>query len=162
LSWLKPPYLLQNSWKRLLIALLNAIACHALVNTLSFAWRYDPPLQLLSYGLFPFFLWMAWRLNSLLKRSQNQPPPRLISGNTPPERYWQRGLVLFTLMLGGNAIFGWFLLGKSLSSVSWAQLIATPDLSHFAISRFALNLIPAAIAWFIYRYLRRRGDRQLG
>jgi RsiW-degrading membrane proteinase PrsW (M82 family) len=152
----------KDGWRDLLIAWLNAVGCHALVNTLAIAWRYDPPIQLLSYGLFPFFLWMAWRLNSLLKRSQNQPPPTLISGRTQQERYWQRGLVLFTLMLGGNAIFGWFLLGRSLSNVSWTQLIATPDLSQFALSRFVLNLIPAAIAWFIYRHLRKsnqRGDR---
>jgi len=116
----------------------------------------------LSYGLFPFFLWMGWRLNSLLKRSQDQSPPTLISANTQSERYWQKGLVLFVLMLGGNAIFGWFLLGRSLSSVSWAQLVATPELLQFTLSRFALNLIPAAIAWFIYRYLRCRGDRRFG
>ncbi|MBD1861504.1 MULTISPECIES: PrsW family glutamic-type intramembrane protease [Trichocoleus] len=149
----------KRDWRELLIAWLNAVACHALVNTLSIAWRYDPPIQLLSYGLFPFFLWMAWRLNNLLRRSQNQPLPTLISGTTQPERYWQSGLVLFALLLGGNAIFGWFLLGRSFSSVSWSQLIATPDLLQFALSRFALNLIPAAIAWFIYRYLRHRGDR---
>ena len=150
----------KQGWGDLFPAWLNAIACHALVNTFSIAWRYDPPIQLLSYGLFPFFLWMGWRLNSLLKRSQDQSPPTLISGNTPQECYWQRGLILFVLMLGGNAIFGWFLLGRSLGTVSWAQLVATSDLLRFTLSRFALNLIPAAIAWFIYRYLRRKGDRK--
>nr|WP_290228097.1 PrsW family glutamic-type intramembrane protease [Trichocoleus desertorum] len=151
--------LFKDAWRDLLLPWLNAVCCHALVNTLSLAWRYDPPMQFLSYGLFPFFLWMAWRLNSLLKRSQDQSPPTLISGNTPQECYWQRGLVLFALMLGGNAIFGWFLLGRSLSSLNWTQLIATPDLLQFALSRFVLNLIPGAIAWFIYRFLKRRGDR---
>ncbi|MCC5617005.1 PrsW family intramembrane metalloprotease, partial [Nostoc sp. CHAB 5836] len=49
-------------------AWLNSIICHALVNVLSTAWRYSLPLRFLSYGLFPFLLWMFWRLEQLLRK----------------------------------------------------------------------------------------------
>jgi len=135
-------------------AWVNAVICHALVNVLSSAWRYSPPLRFLSYGLFPFLLWMFWRLEALLRRLHRKPPIILISVRTPIQHYWQRGLVLFALMLGGNAIFGFFLLATSLSPLSLSQLFY-PDVWWFLVSRFALNLIPALIAWGIYCYLRR-------
>ena len=134
-------------------AWVNAIATHALVNVLSSAWRYSEPLRFLSYGLFPFLLWMFWRMEGLLQRVQRKPPIVLISGRTPIQRYWQRGLALFALMLGGNAIFGFFLLARSLSPLNLSQLFY-PDVWLFIASRFLLNLIPALIAWGIYRYLR--------
>lgn len=133
---------------------VNAVICHALVNVLSSAWRYSPPLRFLSYGLFPFLLWMFWRLEALLRRLQRKPPIVLISGSTPIQHYWQRGLVLFALMLGGNAIFGFFLLATSLSPLSLSQLFY-PDVWWFLVSRFVLNLIPGLIAGGIYCYLRR-------
>ncbi len=91
-------------------AWLNSVICHALVNVLSSAWRYSLPLSFLSYGLFPFLLWMFWRLEQLLRKVQGKPVITLISERTPQRRYWQRSLVLFALVLGGNAIFGLFLL----------------------------------------------------
>jgi len=66
----------------------------------------------LSYGLFPFLLWMFWRMEGLLQRVQRKSPIILISGFTPIHRYWQMGLALFALILGGNAIFGFFLLAR--------------------------------------------------
>jgi len=51
--------------------LVNAIACHAL-NVLSSAWRYSEP-TFLSYGLFPFLLWMFWRMEGLLQRAEKVP-----------------------------------------------------------------------------------------
>lgn len=144
----------------ILLALGNAIACHAWVNILSSAWRYDPPIQWLSYGLFPFLLWMAWRMEWLLQRSQGQIPQPLISGRNKHHRLWQRGLLLFALLLGGNAIFGLFLLARSLSSLSLVQILSTPSLLTFALSRSVLSLGFGLVAFGIYRYLKRRSDRE--
>jgi RsiW-degrading membrane proteinase PrsW (M82 family) len=140
-------------------AWVNAVICHALANVLSSAWRYSPPLRFLSYGLFPFLLWMFWRLEGLLRRVQSQPPIILISGPTPIHCYWQMGLVLFALMLGGNSLFGFFLLARSLSLLNLDQLFY-PHIWWFLVSRFLVNLIPGIIAWVIYQYLRRLANRR--
>ncbi|BAY08354.1 PrsW family glutamic-type intramembrane protease [Calothrix sp. NIES-2098] len=140
-------------------AWLNSVVCHALVNVLSSAWRYSPPLSFLSYGLFPFLLWMFWRMEQLLRRVEGKPPITVISGYTLQQRYWQRGLVVFALMLGGNAIFGLFLLARNLSPLSWQQLFYHRVL-WFILSRFLFNLNFAVIAWLIYRYLRRQVQRR--
>jgi RsiW-degrading membrane proteinase PrsW (M82 family) len=140
-------------------AWLNSVICHALVNFLSSAWRYPAPLNFLSYALFPFLLWMFWRLEQLLRKVQSKPPITLISGYTPKLRNWQRGLVLFALIIGGNAIFGLFLMGRILGPLSLSQLFY-PDILGFIFTRFLLSLIFAMIAWLIYRYLRRSAQRQ--
>lgn len=139
-------------------AWINSVICHALVNVLSIASRYSPPLSFLSYGLFPFLLWMFWRLEQLLRKVQRQSSIVIISGDTPIKRYWQMGLVLFALMLGGNTIFGLFLLVRSFSSLSLPQLYS-PNVLWFLLSRFVVNLIPGIIAWGIYRYLRHSANR---
>jgi RsiW-degrading membrane proteinase PrsW (M82 family) len=139
-------------------AWVNSIACHALVNVLSSAWRYSS-LSFLSYGLFPFLLWMFWRMEGLVRRLQRKPPIVLISGSTPIHRYWQLGLALFALILGGNAIFGLFLLARSLSPLNLSQLFY-PDIWWFIVSRFLFNLIPGLIAWGIYRYLRHSASHR--
>ncbi|OUL23208.1 PrsW family glutamic-type intramembrane protease [Nostoc sp. 106C] len=140
-------------------AWLNSVICHALVNVLSSAWRYPLPLGVLSYGLFPLLLWMFWRMEQLLRRVESKPPITLISGNTPQHRYWQRGLVLFALMLGGNAIFGLFLLSRNLSPLRFSQLFY-PNVLWFILSRSLLNINFAVVAWLIYRYLRRSAQRR--
>jgi RsiW-degrading membrane proteinase PrsW (M82 family) len=134
-------------------AWFNSVICHAVVNVLSTAWRYPQPLSFLSYGLFPFLLWMFWRLESLLRKVQGIPTMTLISGYTPQQRFWQRGLVLFALMLGGNALFGLFLLIRSLNSLSHTQLFELHIL-WFILSRLWFNLVFGLIAWKIYHYLR--------
>ncbi|AFY43418.1 PrsW family intramembrane metalloprotease [Nostoc sp. PCC 7107] len=146
---------LRRNCRRQLIlsAFINSVICHALVNVLSIAWRYSAPVNFLSYGLFPFLLWMFWRLEQLLRRGQNQHPIILISGHTPQHRAWQRGLIVFALILGGNAIFGLFLLARILSPLSWSQLFY-PEIWQFILSRFLLNLCFAIVAWLIYLYLR--------
>ncbi|OKH11808.1 protease PrsW [Fischerella major NIES-592] len=136
-------------------AWFNSVICHALVNVLSSAWRYPQPLSFLSYGLFPFLLWMFWRLEQLLRKVQRIPPITLISGYTPQHRFWQRGLVMFALILGGNAIFGLFLLLRNLSSATPAQLFE-PTILWFIFSRLLLNFTFGLIAWKIYRYLRNQ------
>jgi RsiW-degrading membrane proteinase PrsW (M82 family) len=138
---------------------LNSVVCHALVNVLSSAWRYSPPLRFLSYGLFPFLLWMFWRMEQLLRRVEGKAPITLISGHTPQQRYWQRGLVMFALMLGGNAIFGLFLLARDLSPLSRQQLFE-PQIVWFILSRFLINLNFAVIAVLVYLSLRRSARRR--
>ena len=139
-------------------AWINSVICHALVNVLSIATRYSPPLSFLSYGLFPFLLWMFWRLEQLLRKVQRRPSIGLISGCTTIKRYWQMGLVLFAFTLGGNAIFGIFLLARRLSTLNISQLLY-PDILWFLVSRFLLNLIPGFMAWGIYQYLRYSARR---
>ncbi|WP_375500006.1 PrsW family intramembrane metalloprotease [uncultured Nostoc sp.] len=140
-------------------AWLNSVICHALVNVLSSAWRYSLPLGFLSYALFPFLLWMFWRLEQLLRKVQGKPVITLISGHTPQHRYWQRSLVLFALVMGGNAIFGLFLLARILSPLSPSKLFDT-DILWFIISRFLLNLFFGVLAWGVYRYLRHSARRR--
>ncbi|MBN3948142.1 MAG: PrsW family intramembrane metalloprotease [Nostoc sp. NMS7] len=140
-------------------AWLNSLICHALVNVLSSAWRYSLPLHFLSYGLFPFLLWMFWRLEQLLRKVQGKPAITLILHRTPQRRYWQRSLVLFALVLGGNAIFGLFLLVRILSPLSPSKLFDR-DILWFIFSRFLLNLFFGVLAWGIYRYLRHSARRR--
>lgn len=147
------------SHRKLGRAWANAVICHALVNVSSAAGRYPSPLSFLSYALFPFLLWMFWRLENLLRRVQRQPPIILISGVTPIHRYWQLGLVLFALILGGNSLLGFFLLARTLSPLSFSQLFS-PDALWFIFSRFVLNLIPALLAWGIYKYLQHAASRR--
>jgi len=153
-------YIRSSQYKKAIpSAWLNSVICHALVNFLSSAWRYPAPLSFLSYALFPFLLWMFWRLEQLLRKVQSKPPITLISGYTPKLRNWQRGLVLFVLMIGGNAIFGLFLMARIISPLSPSQLFY-PDILWFIFPRFLLSLILGLIAWLIYRYLRRSARRQ--
>ena len=140
-------------------AWLNSVICHALVNVLSSAWGYSLPLRLLSYGLFPFLLWMFWRLEQLLRKVQGKPVITLIRERTIQRRYWQRSLVLFALVLGGNAIFGLFLLASKISPLSPSKLFDTYIL-WFILSRFLLNLFFGVLAWGIYRYLRHSARRR--
>ncbi|MEH1935914.1 MAG: PrsW family glutamic-type intramembrane protease [Nostoc sp.] len=140
-------------------AWLNSVICHALINVLSSAWRYSLPLRFLSYGLFPFLLWMFWRLEQLLRKVQGKPVITLISDRTPQRRYWQRSLVLFALVLGGNAIFGLFLLARKITPLSPSKLFDT-DILWFIFSRFLLNLFFGVLAWGIYRYLRHSARRR--
>jgi RsiW-degrading membrane proteinase PrsW (M82 family) len=140
-------------------AWINSVIFHALVNVLSSAWLYSPPLQYLSYGLFPLLLWMFWRMEQLFKRIEGKPTINLISGRTSQHRYWQRGLILFALMLGGNAIFGLFLLARILSPLRLSQIFY-PDILLFTVSRLSLNLVFGILAWLIYWYLRYLASRR--
>ncbi|MDZ8236931.1 MAG: PrsW family glutamic-type intramembrane protease [Nostoc sp. ChiQUE01a] len=149
-----------NRDKKFIIgAWLNSVICHALVNVLSSAWRYPLPLRFLSYGLFPFLLWMFWRLEQLLRKIQGKPSIILISGYTPQQRYWHRSLVLFALVLGGNAIFGLFLLARIVSPLNPSKFF-DPDILWFILTRFLLNLFFGVLAWGIYRYLRHTARRR--
>ncbi|MGF1937412.1 MAG: PrsW family intramembrane metalloprotease [Nostoc sp. ChiQUE02] len=140
-------------------AWLNSVICHALVNVLSIAWGYSLPICFLSYGLFPFLLWMFWRLEQLLRKVQRKTVITLISDRTSQRRYWQRSLVLFALLLGGNAIFGLLLLARKISPLSPSKLFDTYIL-WFIFSRFLLNLFFGVLAWGIYRYLRYSARRR--
>ncbi|MEH2196069.1 MAG: PrsW family intramembrane metalloprotease [Nostoc sp.] len=140
-------------------AWLNSVICHALVNILSIACGYSLALCFLIYGLFPFLLWMFWRLEQLLRKVQGKPVITLISERLPQRRYWQRSLVLFALVLGGNAIFGLFLLANKISPLSPSKLFDSYIL-WFILSRFLLNLFFGVFAWGIYRYLRHSARRR--
>jgi RsiW-degrading membrane proteinase PrsW (M82 family) len=140
-------------------AWLNSVICHALVNILSIACGYSLALCFLRYGLFPFLLWMFWRLEQLLRKVQGKPVITLISERSPQRRYWQRSLALFALVLGGNAIFGLFLLANKISPLSPSKLFDSYIL-WFIFSRFLLNLFFGVLAWGIYRYLRHCARRR--
>lgn len=140
-------------------AWLNAVICHALVNVLSISGRYPIPLRLLSYGLFPFLVWMFWRLEQLVRKLQGKQAIALISSCTPQQRFRQQALVLLTLMLAGNALFGLFVLAKSLSFLNPSQLLY-PDVISFTLSRLLLYLSLGLLAWVIYRSLRRSAQRR--
>lgn len=140
-------------------AWLNSVICHALVNILSIACGYSLALCFLGYGFFPFLLWMFWRLEQLLRKVQGKPVITLISGRKPQHRYWQRSLVFFALVLGGNAIFGLFLLANKISPLSPSKLFDSYIL-WFIFSRLLRNLFFGVLAWGIYRYLRHSARRR--
>ncbi|MEH2348604.1 MAG: PrsW family intramembrane metalloprotease [Nostoc sp.] len=150
---------LHQDRKLIFRAWLNSVICHALVNILSIACGYSLALCFLRYGLFPFLLWMFWRLEQLLRKVQGKPVITLISERSPQRRYWQRSLVLFALVLGGNAIFGLFLLANKISPLSPSKLFESYIL-WFIFSRFLLNLFFGVLAWGIYRYLRHSARRR--
>jgi hypothetical protein len=150
---------LHRSQQHIPRAWLNAVICHALVNVLSISGRYSIPLRLLSYGLFPFLVWMFWRLEQLVRKLQGKQAIALISSRTPQQRFRQQALVLLTLMLAGNALFGLFVLAKSLSFLNPSQLLY-PDVISFTLSRLLLYLSLGLLAWVIYRSLRRSAQRR--
>jgi RsiW-degrading membrane proteinase PrsW (M82 family) len=158
-SYLHPQFPTSHS-PHFLWAWLNSVICHALVNVLSGAWRFSS-LRFLSYGLFPFILWMFWRLEQLLRQALGKRPIILISGRTSELRYWQRGLIIFALALGGNAMFGMFLLARTLSPLSYETLLH-PDVMWFILSRGCLNILSGILALVIYRYLRRIARKNSG
>jgi RsiW-degrading membrane proteinase PrsW (M82 family) len=148
-----PNQTLFKTYENLIIkAWLNSVIYHAVVNLLATAGSYSSSLRFLSYALFPFLLWMFWRLEQLLRLVQGRPTIILVSGYTWQHRYWQRGLILFALMLGGNAIFGMFLLWQTVSPLI-ERGIFDNQIMIFILSRSALNLVYSVIAWGIYRYL---------
>jgi RsiW-degrading membrane proteinase PrsW (M82 family) len=149
-----------NYRKDLFFAGLNSVICHAVVNLLSTAGEYQRNLQFLSYGLFPFLLWIFWRLEQYLNLVKNKPKTQLISGITPQHRYWQRGLVLFILMLGGNAIFGMFVLVKIVSPLL-SRNIFDAEILWFILSRTFVNLIFGILAGGIYFYLRNSAKKRM-
>lgn len=148
-----PNQTLFKTYKNSIIkAWLNSVICHAVVNLLATAGSYSSSLRFLSYALFPFLLWMFWRLEQLLRRVQGKPTIILVSAYTRQHRYWQRGLILFALILGGNAIFGMFLLWQTVSPLIERDIFDNQILT-FILTRSALNLVYGVIAWGIYRYL---------
>lgn len=149
----------QDDRKLLSQAWVNSIVCHALVNILSSAWR-DPSLSFLSYGLFPFLVWMFWRLEQLLRKIQRQFSIVLITAKTPKHRNLQRGLIVFALMLGGNAISGLFILGQILSSLGRERLFE-PSILWFTLSRSLVSIGFGIVAWGIYRHLHLSGEQYL-
>lgn len=150
---------LQRYKELLLYSWFNSVFCHALVNILSNLSRFPVPLRFLSYGLFGFLLWMFWRMQQLLRKVEGKQSVTLISGYTPLQRYWQRGLLVFALMLGGDSLFRLFLLAKRLSPLSFSQLFDT-EILRFILSRLLQNLIFALVAWQIYHYLRQQARRR--
>lgn len=145
--------------KYFLRAWLNSVVCHALVNIIAIAGHYEELLRFLSYGLFPFLLWMYWRFEQLLRLVQDKRVVTLISGLTPQLRLWQRGLVIFALWLGGNAIYGSFVLIKIVSPLV-AKNLFDVELGWFILNRTAINLIFSVVAGGIYYYLLISAKKQ--
>ncbi|MTJ08322.1 PrsW family glutamic-type intramembrane protease [Anabaena sp. UHCC 0204] len=140
-------------------AWLNSVFAHALVNVLSHAGRFPPPIYFLIYGLFPFLLWMFWRLEQLLRELQGKRPICLISGYTSQTRYYQRVLVLLIPLLSGNAILGLFLLSRKLMPLRW-EILLEQATSWFIIKQILFYLFLGLLAWLIYRYLRTLARRR--
>ncbi|GAA6621830.1 PrsW family intramembrane metalloprotease [Scytonema sp. NUACC26] len=140
-------------------AWVNSVICHALVNILSISGRYSFPWRLLNYGLFPFLLWMFWRLEKYLQKLQGQDSRTLISGFTLKQRLWRQFLILLTLMLGGNAIFVLFILTRDLSFLNQLQFFDI-NVVLSVLSRLSLSLILLLSAWAINRYSRRLASRR--
>jgi RsiW-degrading membrane proteinase PrsW (M82 family) len=140
-------------------AWLNSVFFHALVNVLSRAWGFPQPINFLGYGLFPLLLWMFWRLEQLWRRVQGRRAIILISGYTPLARYWQRTLILFILLFGGNAIFGLFILARKLSPLR-IELLFQADILSWILKQTLLNVLLGLLSWLIYRYLRNLARRR--
>jgi RsiW-degrading membrane proteinase PrsW (M82 family) len=158
-KYIASPTRLNRDRKLIPKAWLNSVICHALANILSSALAYPLPFRFLSYGFFPLLLWLFWRLEQLLRRVQGKRPIRLISGQKFQHRFGQRILLLSALILGGNALFGLFILARKLSPLRPAQLLY-PDIFKYLLIQLSLNLIFGILAWLIYRHLRHLAIRQ--
>lgn len=141
------------------IAWLNSVFFHALVNILSISVRFSRPTNLLIYCLFPLLLWLFWRLEQLLRKLQKKHPLELISGRTSSIRIWQRGLILLILSLGGNSLFGLFILYRKISPLRW-ELWFDPKIFWFIVQELLFNFGLGLLAWLIYRYLRSLAGRR--
>lgn len=128
-------------------AWLMAVVYHTLVNVLSAS------RGIFGYALFPLLLWLFWQMEQLLRRIQGKYPINIISGYTAKERYWQIGLMVLAFFLGGNAIFGFFMLAKTLSPLGMGQIFSA---SFFlpTLSQLLINLLLGVLGWGIFRYLR--------
>ena len=140
-------------------AWLNSVFCHALVNIFSISGRFLQPIYLLTYCFFPLLLWLFWRLEQLLRKLQGKRPLLLISGYTSLARTWQRGLVLLTLLLGGNAGFGLWILARKISPLRW-ELLFERTIFWFILEKVLLNFWLGIFALLIYRYLRKLARRR--
>lgn len=140
-------------------AWLNSVLFHALVNILSRSWVYPRPISLLGYCLFPFLLWLFWRLEQFWRKSQGKRPLILISGNTSKQRFWQRCLILLILILGGNAIFGIFILVRKVSPLPIIRIFDT-EIFLLIFREIFINFCLGFVAWLIYRYLRNLACRR--
>ncbi|MBD2667396.1 hypothetical protein B6N60_01683 [Richelia sinica FACHB-800] len=140
---------------RLLVAKawLNSVLSHALVNIVSIAWGYPLPLHFLGYTAFPLQLWMFWRLEQLLRKIQGKRPLTVISAHTFPDIYWQRGLVVLILLLGGNSILGLFLLAIKLSPLQPIQILQS-EILLIVLGQILVNIGCGLSSYLLYRYLR--------
>jgi RsiW-degrading membrane proteinase PrsW (M82 family) len=145
--------------KILTTAWLNSVICHAIVNILSTSSRFLFPINLLSYLFFPFLVWMFWRLEQLFRQVKSTPPVILVSGKTLKERNFQKGLVLFALMLGGNAIFSVFMMIRNFMSLEQKQILYSGNL-RFLMFYSLQSIIYTAIAISVYFYLRYYAKRR--
>jgi RsiW-degrading membrane proteinase PrsW (M82 family) len=153
----------RKQWRNhLLRAWCNSVVCHAVVNILSDAWRYPEPDRWLGYGLFPFLLWLLWRMDYYWRLAQGQSSLKLISGNTWLERLGQYGLAGLAFLVGGNAILGLFMLGNQLSGLNLVLLLseANPRFWRTLLNWVGISLIQLAMAIGIYYYLRKSSVRR--
>lgn len=138
---------------------LNSVFFHALVNILSRSWVYPVPISFLGYCLFPFLLWLFWRLEKLWRKSQGKHPIKLISGHTLKEIFRERCLILVILILGGNAIFGVFILVRKVSLLP-IIVIFENEILFFIFREIFINFCLGFAAWLIYLYLRYLSRRR--
>lgn len=99
------------------------------MNTSSAAWGFPSLIHFLGYGSFPLLLWMFWRWEQLLRKVQGKSPLMLIPGNKPLVCYWERGLVLLSLFLGGNAILELLILVR-------LEYWLKPDIFRFILKKY--------------------------
>ncbi|WP_071190543.1 hypothetical protein [Trichormus sp. NMC-1] len=66
---------------------------------------------------------------------------------------------MFILLLGGNAIFGLFILARKLSP-SRLELLFQADILSWILKQTLLNVLLGLLSWLIYRYLRYLAGRR--
>jgi RsiW-degrading membrane proteinase PrsW (M82 family) len=143
----------KREWRSHLVsAWLGAVGYHALVNILAIAWHF-PTWSWLVYGQFPLLLWLFWRTDRFWRKVQGQRLQSLVSAAHPLQQARQRGLAGLVLVLGGNALFFWFLLGNRLNLPIGRP--APPAFENSVRMRLAvIGTAQGAIAIGIYGYLR--------
>jgi hypothetical protein len=132
---------------------LNPIFFHTLVNTLPAAWGFPKIIHFLGYGLFPLLFWMFWRWEKLLRKVEGKLPMMLIYSNKPLVRYWDRGLVLLSLFIGGNAILELLILVR-------LEYWFKPDIFRFILEKILLIICLGVLAWLMYFHLRNLARRR--
>lgn len=137
---------------RIVLAWGDCVLCHAGVNICAIASGFNVPVRYLGYCLFPFLLYLFWRMERYLKLVEGRKVKYLLKYFPPSHRYWRFGLIVFALALGGNACLGLFITIQTILPLPINRIWEYSTLT-LLIGRILYNIAFGLVGWVIYIYL---------